>query len=91
LDPSLIDAETNLGVIEAQDGRVDDAIKLWRLAFQNAPDRSSIGLNLARAYCAEGKLPEARNYILRVLEFNPDQSVAKQMMKRLNRVSPSCP
>ena len=90
LDPSLIDAETNLGVIEAQDGRVDDALKLWRSAFQNAPDRSSIGLNIARAYCAEGELPEARNYILRALEFNPDLAAAKQMLKRLNRVPPSC-
>lgn len=90
LDPSLIDAETNLGVIEAQDGRVDDALKLWRPAFQNAPDRSSIGLNIARAYCADRKLPDARNYILRVLEFNPDLAAAKQMLKRLNRVPPSC-
>ena len=90
LDPGLIDAETNLGVIEVQDGQVDDALKLWRSAFQSAPDRSSIGINLARAYCADGKLPEAQNYILRVLEFNPDLAVAKQMLKRLNRVPPSC-
>jgi Flp pilus assembly protein TadD len=90
LDPSLIDAETNLGVIEAQAGKVDDALKLWRSAFQNAPDRSSIGLNIAHAYCAEAKLPEARHYILRVLEFNPDLAAAKQMWKRLNRLPPSC-
>ena len=90
LDPGLIDAETNLGVIEAQDGQVDDALKLWRSAFQNAPDRSSIGLNIARAYCAEGKLFEARNYILRVLEFNPDLTAAKQMLKGFNHVPPSC-
>ncbi len=90
IDPDLIDAGTNLGVIEAQDGHVDDALKLWRSAFQSAPDRSSIGLNIARAYCAEGKLLEARNYIHRVLEFNPDLAAAKQMLKHLNRVPPSC-
>jgi Flp pilus assembly protein TadD len=90
IDPSLIDAETNLGVIEAQDGKVDEALKLWRSAFQNAPDRSGIGLNIARAYCGEAKLPEARHYVLRVLEFNPDLSAAKQMKKRLNGVPPSC-
>jgi Tfp pilus assembly protein PilF len=90
IDPSLIDAEANLGVIEAQAGQVDDALKLWRPAFQSAPDRSSVGLNIARAYCAEGKLPEARNYILRVLKFNPDLAAAKQMMKHLNHVPPSC-
>jgi hypothetical protein len=90
IDPNVVDAETNLGVIEAQGGQVNDAIKLWLSAFRNAPDKSSIGLNIARAYCAEGKLSEARNYVLRVLEFNPDLTVAKQMGKRLNRVPPSC-
>jgi Cytochrome c554 and c-prime len=90
IDPNVVDAETNLGVIEAQGGQVNDAIKLWLSAFRNAPDKSSIGLNIARAYCAEGKFSEARNYVLRVLEFNPDLTVAKQMGKRLNRVPPSC-
>jgi tetratricopeptide (TPR) repeat protein len=90
LDPNLIDAETNLGVIEAQNGNVSDAIRLWLAAFRNAPDRSSIGLNLARAYCAAGEFEEARNSVLRVLEFNPDLAAAKQISKRLNHAPPSC-
>ncbi len=90
IDRDLIDAETNLGVIEAQGGQVNNAINLWLSAFQNAPYRSSIGLNLGRAYCAEGKVNEARTYTLRVLEFNPDLAAAKQMFQQLSKAPASC-
>jgi predicted CXXCH cytochrome family protein len=90
IDPDLIDAETNLGVIEAQGGEMKDAVRLWLSAFQNAPYRSGIGLNLARAFCAEGKSSDARTYILRVLEFNPDLASAKQMLQHLSSVPASC-
>jgi len=90
IDRDLIDAETNLGVIEAQGGQVNNAVNLWLSAFQNAPYRSSIGLNLGRAYCAEGKVNEARTYTLRVLEFNPDLAAAKQMLQQLSKAPESC-
>ena len=86
IDPDLVDAATNLAVIEARAGNLGDAISLWQKAFEHAPARSSIGLNLARAYCNEGKVEEARNYTLRVLEFNPDLTTAKNMLKSLNQV-----
>ncbi len=90
IDPTLIDAETNLGVIEAQNGQMNDALKLWLAAFKSAPDRSGIGLNIARAYCAEGKFDEARTSIRRVLEFNPDLAAAREMLQHLNRTPASC-
>ena len=90
LDSSLVDAATNLGVIEAQAGDLADAMKLWQNAFQRAPARSSIGLNLARAYCAAGKFDEARTYIRRVLEFNPDLASAKKLLQALNRSPARC-
>ena len=68
-DPTLVDAATNLGVIEAQAGDLQGAMQLWQNAFQRTPARSSIGLNIVRAYCAAGKFSEARTYTLRVLEF----------------------
>jgi cytochrome c-type biogenesis protein CcmH/NrfG len=89
-DPDLVDAATNLGVIEARTGNLGNAISLWQRAFELAPGRSSIGLNLARAYCDEGKVEEARKYTLRVLEFNPDQASAKNLLKFLNRIPAKC-
>jgi tetratricopeptide (TPR) repeat protein len=90
LDPSLVDAATNLGVIEAQAGDLQDAVKLWQNAFQRAPARSSIGLNLARAYCGAGKFDEARTYTHRVLEFNPDLPSARKLLQSLNSSPPRC-
>ncbi len=76
-----MDAATNLGVIKAQTGDLQGALQLWENAFEHAPARSAIGLNIARAYCATGKFPEARSYTLRVLEFNPDLSSARKLLQ----------
>ncbi len=89
-DSTLVDAATNLGVIEAQAGDLPDAVKLWKNAFERAPARSSIGLNLARAYCAAEKFDEARTYTRRVLEFNPDLVSARKLLEALNRSPANC-
>ncbi len=90
IDPDLIDAETNLGVIDARGGKLDDALRLWQSAFRHAPGRSAIGLNIAHTLCAEGRTAEAEDFVLRVLEFNPDMESAKAVLQHLNRVPPRC-
>lgn len=89
-DSTLVDAATNLGVIEAQSGDLQGALQLWQNAFQHTPARSAIGLNIVRAYCAEGKFGEARTYTLRVLEFNPDLLSARKLLHFLNSSPASC-
>lgn len=89
-DPTLVDAATNLGVIEAQAGDLQGAMLLWQNAFQRTPARSSIGLNIVRAYCAAGKFSEARTYTLRVLDFNPDLPSARKLLQFLERTPASC-
>ncbi len=89
-DPTLVDAATNLGVIEAQTGDLQGAMQLWKDAFQRTPARSSIGLNIARAYCAVGRFSEARTYTLRVLEFNPDLPSARKLLELLGRTPARC-
>ena len=89
-DPALIDAETNLGVLEARSGQLAQAVPLWQDAFRRAPGRSNIGMNLVRAFCASGQFKEARNYTMRVLEFNPDLGEAKSLLRHLNGDPPSC-
>jgi predicted CXXCH cytochrome family protein len=89
-DPTLNDAATNLGVIEAQEGHLDETVRLWQDAFARAPGRSAIGMNLARVYCGAGQLDKARTFTTRVLEFNPDLSAAKALMRQLNSDSPKC-
>jgi predicted CXXCH cytochrome family protein len=90
VDPYDNDAATNLGVIEAQAGDLKNAITLWKDAFERAPAKSAIGMNLARAYCASGQLDEARASVGRVLEFSPDLPEAKELMRNLSADPPGC-
>jgi len=89
-DPTLIDAAVNLGVIEAQQGLLPNALRLWQDAFERAPDRSSIGMNIARADCATGDFAAAKAAVSRVLEFNPDFGPAKKMLHELEGDPPNC-
>ena len=89
-DPHLLDAATNLGVLEARSGHLREAVKLWEGAFQRAPGRSSIGMNIAYAFCAAGQTEPARDFTLRVLQFNPDLDSAKKLLNGLNATPPKC-
>jgi len=89
-DPNLIDAATNLGVLEAKSGHMSEAVVLWEGAFQRGPGRSSVGMNLARAFCGAGQIDKARDFTLRVLEFNPDLNSAKHLLHELNETPPKC-
>ena len=55
-----------------------------------APGQSRIGMNIARLYCNTAQPDSARDYVLRVLEFNPDLPEAKNLLQRLNSGSPKC-
>jgi len=90
LDPTLIDAGTNLGVIEAETGHLANAVKLWQGVFARVPGKSGVGMNIARAFCSVRQFDEARNIVLRVLQFNPDMADAKNTLRYLNRTPPSC-
>jgi predicted CXXCH cytochrome family protein len=89
-DPNLIDAATNLGVLEAKTGHMREAVQLWEGAFQREPGKSSIGMNLARAYCGAGQIDKARDFTLRVLEFNPDLTSAKHLLHEIDETPPKC-
>ena len=81
--------EARLGALDTA-GHAQEAVKLWQDAFKRAPDHSGIGMNLARVYCQAGKGDDAKAYILRVLQFNPDLGPAKKMLRDLGKSPPSC-
>jgi len=90
IDPADRDAATNLGVMKAKADDLTSAVALWKRAFESSPGTSQIGMNIAFAYCAAGKLDEARMYVQRVLEFNPDYGRAKALEQSLTAHPPSC-
>ena len=89
-DANLLDAATNLGVLEANSGHLREAVTLWQGAFQRAPGRSSVGMNIARAFCGAGQFDHARDFTMRVLQFNPDLDSAKKLLNGLNGTPPKC-
>jgi len=84
LDPLANDAAANLGILEARSGNLRRAVELWQGAFKRVPHRSAIGMNLAMVFCSAGQKEEARHYVQRVLEFNPDYGKAKSLLVHLN-------
>ncbi len=89
-DPNLIDAATNLGVLDAKSGHMREAVALWEGAFHREPGKSSVGMNLAHAFCGAGQIDAARDFTMRVLEFNPDLDSAKRLLHELNETPPKC-
>jgi tetratricopeptide (TPR) repeat protein len=90
VDPTQLDAAVNLGVIEAQSGDPNAALKLWRDAFQRAPAHSAIGIDLALVACDLGQVAAARDYLNRVLQFNPDLARAREFLEHVNAQPPKC-
>ena len=45
---------------------------------------------MAMVFCAEGHKQEARRYVLRVLEFNPDYARAKELLAQLDADPGQC-
>jgi len=89
-DPDSVDVLNNLGVIEAKAGHSSEAVKVWAEAFQHAPGRSSLGMNIAEAFCEAGQFDAARTTVLRVLEFNPDDGTGRELLKNMNHEPASC-
>jgi Flp pilus assembly protein TadD len=90
IDPLSNDAATNLGTLEAQAGNLRRAVELWQGAFDRVPHRSALGMDLAMAFCAAGQKEEARRYVLRVLDFNPDFTNAKRLLAHLKADPVKC-
>jgi Flp pilus assembly protein TadD len=70
--PSNTVVHLNLGVIQAQEGRLDQAISHFRLAIANKPDHAKAHLNLALALSQTDHVSEAIAEHRKTLELQPN-------------------
>lgn len=90
VNPLASDAATDLGILEAEQGNLRRAVVLWNSAFLRVPNRSAIGMNLAMAFCVSGQKEVARQFVERVLEFNPDYAKGKSLLQHLSEDPAQC-
>jgi tetratricopeptide (TPR) repeat protein len=90
IDPLANDAAANLGILEARAGNLRRAAELWQGVFERVPYRSAVGMSLAIVFCTAGQKEDARKYVERVLQFNPDYARAKSLLKHLSANPVQC-
>jgi Flp pilus assembly protein TadD len=73
-DPSIL---SNRGEIAQRDGRITDAINLYRMALDIAPEEPDIRANLATANVDDGDFEAARDNARQVLSTTPDHRTAR--------------
>jgi tetratricopeptide (TPR) repeat protein len=71
LDPDDPYARNNLGTVLMQQGRIDEAIGLFREAIRKRPDYFKPYANLGAAWARKGKTDKAIDLYAKALELNP--------------------
>jgi hypothetical protein len=90
LDPLANEAAADLAIMETRAGNLRGAAELWEGVFRRMPYRSAVGMDLAIVFCVAGKKEVARQYVQRVLEFNPDYFKGKQLLAHLGEEPVQC-
>ncbi len=93
LAPDLARAHNSLGVIAAQEGRLEEAVARWRQALAADPRDSQTLFNLATTLRRQGHDPEARAFFERYVKEAPaaearDVAAARAWLKAQARASP---
>lgn len=70
--PGFVKAISNLGVIQARSGRLEQALETYRRGLALEPDSSTLLINQARAFQQMGKAAEADAVLLEVERLNTD-------------------
>lgn len=86
LDPTLEDAQCNLGVVLARMGRTPEAIAQMEKAVQLSPGRAEIWMNLANMYQANGQKVKALQTYSEFLKRFPNNPFAVKVNGMVNGI-----
>jgi tetratricopeptide (TPR) repeat protein len=83
LDPAQVSVAVNLGTYYIKRGRAREAMRLWTDALSRNPALTSVRMNLAVAQYQAGDPAAAEATILKLLEYDPDQQTARQLLSEI--------
>jgi predicted CXXCH cytochrome family protein len=84
LDPHDLTALSNLGILEARQGKLKESLALLQSAFDVNKDIAGLAMNLARVQCMSGDAAAARTTINEALVYGPGLHELEQMRDRLS-------
>jgi predicted CXXCH cytochrome family protein len=83
LDPTDLTALSNLGILLAKQGKLDEAIAMLRPAFDRNRDISGLAMNLARIQCMAGQGAAAQATLQATLVYSPDLQEVQRLLNQM--------
>jgi uncharacterized protein (TIGR02466 family) len=74
LDPNMVTALTNMGVLRQQQGRLDEAVATYKRTLELRPGYADAYYNLATALKEQGELDEAITALRQAIALQPDSA-----------------
>lgn len=88
-DPAQTVAAVNLASALIKRGRAAEAMRLWKDALSRSPGLEAASLNLASAQFRSGDLSSAEITLVKTLNLNPDNSVARKLLADVRKAAPT--
>jgi predicted CXXCH cytochrome family protein len=84
LDPHDLTALSNLGTLEAKQGRLKSAVAMLQSAFEANKDVTGLAMNLARVQCMDGDVTGARATLSAALVYAPGVEDLRRMRDQMS-------
>jgi len=88
ISPKMAVAQNQLGYLDSVDGNTTAAVQHFQLAVEADPGYTKAWMNLAAAQCMESKWQDARSALAHVLELDPGNAPAHDLLLQINATSP---
>jgi Flp pilus assembly protein TadD len=84
LDPHDLTALSNLGALEAKQGRLKSSVAMLQSAFDANKDVIGLAMNLARVQCMDGDAEGARSTLDAALIYAPGVEQLRRMRNQMS-------
>ncbi len=84
-NPKHVSALTNLGFIKLQQGKANEAERLYFKALSLDPDYEPLLLNIAGFYAFKKDFKQSKLYLEKILKRNPNNQQAKQALNQIKQ------